>query len=98
MALGVFLISLSVQDIHASKAFYEHLRFSVFAGDIEKNYFAMKNGNSLVGLFQCMFENNILTFNPGQDERANKLENFVDVIDIQKHVKSKDINLITEAD
>jgi len=98
MTLGAFSISLSVKDIHASKEFYEHLGFSVFAGDIEKNYLIMKNGNALVGLFQGMFENNILTFNPGWDESANKLKNFTDVRDIQKQIKSNDINLITEAD
>ena len=98
MNLGAFSISLSVKDIHVSKAFYEHLGFSVFAGDIEKNYLIMKNGNALVGLFQGMFENNILTFNPGWDESANKLEDFTDVRNIQKHLKSNSVNLTTEAD
>ena len=98
MNLGAFSISLSVKDIHASKAFYEHLGFSVFAGDIEKNYLIMKNGNALVGLFQDMFEQNILTFNPGWDESANKLEDFTDVRNIQKHLKSNSVNLTTEAD
>jgi len=98
MNLGAFSISLSVKDIHASKAFYEHLGFVVFAGDIERNYLIMKNGNALVGLFQGMFEQNILTFNPGWDENANKLESFTDVRDIQKHLKIKNIKLITEAD
>ena len=98
MNLGAFSISLSVKDIHASKAFYEHLGFSVFAGDIEKNYLIMKNGNALVGLFQGMFENNILTFNPGWDESANKLDEFVDARDIQKHLKAKGVKLTTEAD
>lgn len=98
MTLGAFSMSLSVKDIHASKEFYEHLGFSVFAGDIEKKYLIMKNGNALVGLFQGMFENNILTFNPGWDESANKLETFTDVRDIQKQIKKNDINLITEAD
>ena len=98
MNLGAFSISLSVKDIHVSKAFYEHLGFSVFAGDIEKNYLIMKNGNALVGLFQGMFENNILTFNPGWDESANKLEDFTDVRNIQKHLKFNSVNLTTEAD
>ena len=98
MTLGAFSISLSVKDIHASKLFYEHLGFSVFAGDIEKKYLIMKNDNALVGLFQGMFEHNILTFNPGWDESANKLDNFKDVRDIQKHIKGKDIKLVTEAD
>ena len=98
MTLGAFSMSLSVKDIHASKEFYEHLGFSVFAGDIEKKYLIMKNENALVGLFQGMFENNILTFNPGWDESANKLEKFTDVRDIQKQIRKNDINLITEAD
>ena len=76
---------MAVKDIHASKAFYEKLGFSQYAGDIERNYLIMKNGNAIVGLFQGMFENNILTFNPGWDENANTLEDFDDVRNIQKH-------------
>tara|TARA_R110002073_G_scaffold325056_1_gene503602 strand:- start:42363 stop:42734 length:372 start_codon:yes stop_codon:yes gene_type:complete len=98
MKLGAFSISLNVKDIHASKQFYEILGFTVFAGDIEKNYLIMKNGNSLVGLFQGMFEQNILTFNPGWDESANTLDSFEDVRDIQKHLKSNNIKLEQEAD
>jgi len=98
MKLGAFSASLRVKDIHASKLFYENLGFSVFAGDIEKNYLIMKNGNSLIGLFQGMFENNILTFNPGWDESANKLDEFDDVRKIQKKLKEKGIKLESEAD
>ena len=98
MKLGAFSISLAVKDIKASKAFYETLGFSVFAGDFEKNYLIMKNESSLVGLFQGMFENNILTFNPGWDQNANTLEDFDDVREIQKHLKSKNIKLEHEAD
>ena len=98
MELGAFSASLSVKDINKSKAFYENLGFSVFAGDIKKNYLIMKNGNALIGLFQGMFENNILTFNPGWDESTNKLEVFTDVRDIQKHLKNNAIKLEREAD
>lgn len=98
MKLGAFSISLSVKDIKVSKQFYENLGFSQFAGDIDKNYLIMKNGNALVGLFQGMFENNILTFNPGWDENATKLNDFSDVRDIQKHLKQKGVNLESEAD
>ena len=98
MKLGAFSVSLAVKDIHKSKAFYETLGFTAFAGEIEKNYLIMKNGNALVGLFQGMFDKNILTFNPGWDESANKLDDFTDVRDIQKHIKSNQIPLITEAD
>jgi catechol 2,3-dioxygenase-like lactoylglutathione lyase family enzyme len=98
MKLGAFSISLAVKDIKASKAFYETLGFTAFAGDLEKNYLIMKNEESLVGLFQGMFENNILTFNPGWDQSANTLEQFNDVREIQKHLKSKNIALEHEAD
>ena len=98
MKLGAFSISLAVKDIEASKQFYESLGFAVFAGDMESNYLIMKNGDALVGLFQGMFENNILTFNPGWDENATKLEAFDDVREIQKHLKQQGISLVKEAD
>jgi len=98
MKLGAFSVSLSVKDINASKEFYETLGFKVFAGDIEKNYLIMKNEDSLIGLFQGMFENNILTFNPGWDSNANKLENYDDVREIQKILKDKNVELIREVD
>lgn len=98
MNLGAFSISLSVKDIHTSKEFYETLGFTVFAGELERNYLIMKNGNALVGLFQGMFEKNILTFNPGWDENATKLDSFTDVRDIQKHLKANNVKLETEAD
>ena len=91
-------MSLSVKDINASKEFYENLGFSVFAGDIKMNYLIMKNGNALIGLFQGMFEQNILTFNPGWDESANKLDSFKDVRKIQEGLKGKNIKLEREAD
>lgn len=98
MKLGAFSISLSVKDIKASKQFYENLGFTVFAGDIEKNYLIMKNEGSLIGLFQGMFENNILTFNPGWDTDANKLKDFDDVRSIQKELKARAVKLESEAD
>ncbi len=98
MKLGAFSISLSVKDLEVSKDFYENLGFAVFAGQVEKNYLIMKNGNALVGLFQGMFDGNILTFNPGWDENAQNLENFNDVRDIQKHLKSRNVKLSSEAD
>lgn len=98
MKLGAFSISLNVKDIHASKEFYENLGFKIFAGDIERNYLIMKNEHSLIGLFQGMFEHNILTFNPGWDTDANKVENFDDVRAIQQDLKAKGIALETEAD
>ncbi len=98
MKLGAFSISLSVKDINVSKAFYEKLGFTIFAGALEQNYLIMKNGDALIGLFQEMFENNIITFNPGWDQNAGNVENFHDVRTIQKHLKSKDIKLESEAD
>ena len=96
MKLGAFSVSLSVKDIKASKAFYEALGFSVFAGSLESNYLIMKNESTLIGLFQGMFENNILTFNPGWDQDAKTLEQYDDVRDIQKHLKSKDVTFASE--
>ena len=96
MKLGAFSASLSVKDIKASKKFYETLGFTLYAGQLEKNYLIMKNGNALIGLFQGMFENNILTFNPGWDENANKVNPFDDIRTIQKHLKSKGIKLESE--
>ncbi|WP_286927122.1 VOC family protein [Flavobacterium sp. UBA4197] len=98
MKLGAFSMSLSVKDITVSKQFYEELGFKVFAGDLEKKYLIMKNENALIGLFQGMFEGNILTFNPGWDENANTMEQFDDIRVIQKQLKSKNIALMTEAD
>lgn len=98
MKLGAFSISLAVKDIHKSKAFYESLGFEKLAGDLEKNYLIMKNGDALVGLFQGMFDKNILTFNPGWDQNANLVEGFDDVRNIQKHLKNEGMTLVTEAD
>ncbi len=98
MKLGAFSISLNVKDINLSKQFYENLGFSVFAGDIEKNYLIMKNEKSIVGLFQGMFDKNIITFNPGWDDKANKLDSFDDVRAIQQKLKSKGVKIQTEAD
>lgn len=98
MKLGAFSVSLNVKDLNISKQFYEDLGFTVFAGGQQMNYLIMKNGNSLIGLFQGMFENNILTFNPGWDENANKIEPFDDIREIQKHLKSKGIIIQNEAD
>lgn len=98
MNLGAFSISLSVKDIEASKAFYEKLGFTVFGGDITQNWLIMKNGAHLIGLFQGMFEDNILTFNPGWDQDANNLDNFTDVRDLQRQLKAKGITFESEAD
>ena len=97
MTLGVFSVSLNVKDLQTSKAFYENLGFSAFAGD-GSHYLIMKNGNSLIGLFQGMFQGNILTFNPGWDENAQNVDPFDDVREIQQQLKSKGVPLASEAD
>ena len=98
MKLGILSVSLNVKDIRKSKEFYENLGFTVFAGDLEMNYLIMKNESSIIGLFQGMFENNILTFNPGWDENCNTLEDYDDVRDIQQELKDRGVKLVNEAD
>lgn len=98
MKLGAFSISLNVKNIMASKQFYEALGFKVFAGAIEKNYLIMKNGNALVGLFHGMFENTMLTFNPGWDENAEKVDPYDDIREIQQMLKEKNIKSNKEID
>jgi lactoylglutathione lyase len=98
MQLGAFSVSLSVKDIHASKAFYEKLGFTVFGGDIAQNWLIMKNGDCLIGLFQGMFERTMLTFNPGWDTNAQNLATFTDVRELQKRLKAEGVEFATEAD
>ena len=91
MGLGAFSLSLAVKDIAASRAFYEELGFSVFGGDQAQNWLIMRNGTSLIGLFQGMFEKNTLTFNPGWDGDARTLREFEDVREIQNHLRTNGI-------
>lgn len=98
MKLGAFSASLNVKDIKKSKVFYETLGFVEYVGEIEKNYLIMKNGDAIISLFQDMFEGNILTFNPGWDENANKVEAFDDAREIQRHLKKNNISLESEMD
>jgi catechol 2,3-dioxygenase-like lactoylglutathione lyase family enzyme len=98
MELGAFSISLAVKDIVASRAFYEKFGFKVFAGDISQNWLIMKNGDHAIGLFQGMFEKNILTFNPGWDSNAQKLETFTDVRQLQRQLKAQGVEFVSEAD
>jgi lactoylglutathione lyase len=98
MKLGVFSLSLSVKDLARSKEFYEKLGFSAMGGGMENNYLIMKNGSTLIGLFQAMFDGNMLTFNPGWDENAQNLEEFDDVREIQKKLKESGIELDKTAD
>ncbi|PYJ09504.1 MAG: glyoxalase [Verrucomicrobia bacterium] len=98
MDLGTFSISLAVKNLEASRSFYEKLGFQVFAGDASQNWLILKNGDHAIGLFQGMFEKNILTFNPGWDSSAQKLDVFTDVRDLQRQLKAKGVALQTEAD
>ncbi|TCP52766.1 catechol 2,3-dioxygenase-like lactoylglutathione lyase family enzyme [Tumebacillus sp. BK434] len=98
MKLGAFCVSLTVKDIHRSKAFYEKLGFHARGGDITQNWLVMKNENCVIGLFQGMFDKNILTFNPGWNQDAEHLDSFTDVRELQNQLKEQGINLQTEAD
>ncbi len=98
MKWGPFSITLASKTSTLPNNFMKPLDFTVLGGDLEKNYLIMKNGNALIGLFQGMFENNILTFNPGWDENANLVEPFDDVRTIQRHLKDNKIEIAHEAD
>lgn len=98
MQLGAFSVSLSVKDLSISREFYEKLGFSVFGGDAARNYLIMKNGSTLIGLFQGMFAGNILTFNPGWNENAEHLSTFEDVRMIQQSLQADGLTLLSEAD
>ena len=98
MELGAFSISLAVKNLQASKTFYEKFGFTVFGGDESQNWLIMKNGDHVVGLFQGMFERNMLTFNPGWDSNAEPLDTFTDVRDLQRRLKEQGVTLTPEAD
>jgi lactoylglutathione lyase len=98
MELDAFSISLAVKDIVASKAFYEKLGFTVFGGNVAQNWLILKNGDHVIGLFQGMFDKNILTFNPGWDNNAQPLATFIDVRDLQRQLKAQGVTFATEAD
>ncbi len=98
MQLGAFSMSLAVKNLEASRAFYEKLGFTAFAGDPSQNWLILKNGDHVIGLFQGMFEKNILTFNPGWDSNAQPLVTFTDVRDLQRQLKAQGVQLVSEAD
>ena len=98
MELGTFSISLAVKDIEASRIFYEKFGFKAFGGDASQNWLILKNGDHAIGLFQGMFEKNTLTFNPGWDSNASKLDTFTDVRELQRLLKAQGVELLSEAD
>ena len=98
MELGNFSVSLTVKDIKASKAFYEKLDFKEVGGKLEENWIVLQNGNVRIGLFQGMFDKNIMTFNPGWDANANALDSYTDVREIQRQLRDQGVEFASEAD
>ncbi len=98
MNLGAFSVSLAVKDLEASRTFYEKFGFKVFAGDAAQNWLILKNGDHAIGLFQGMFDRNMLTFNPGWDSNAQTLASFTDVRELQRQLKAQGVRLEQEAD
>ncbi|WP_306643599.1 VOC family protein [Sanyastnella coralliicola] len=98
MNLGAFSVSLAVKDLQASKAFYEKLGFSAMGGVEEQNWLIMKNGSTVIGLFQGMFEQNILTFNPGWDQNAQNVDEFTDIRDLQTKLEGEGVSFTTKID
>ncbi|MDB5035330.1 MAG: Glyoxalase/bleomycin resistance protein/dioxygenase [Chlorobi bacterium] len=98
MELGNFSISLAVKDLEASREFYEKFGFTVFGGEPSQNWLILKNGDHVIGLFQGMFEKNILTFNPGWDNNVQQLATFTDIRELQRQLKAQGVSLTSEAD
>lgn len=98
MELGAFSISLTVKDIEASRVFYEKLGFTTTGGDAGENWLILTNGAHVIGLFQGMFEKNILTFNPGWDQSAEAVEEFTDVRELQRELRAQGVDFTVEAD
>ena len=98
MELGAFSISLAVKDLQASRQFYEQLGFTSFAGDPSQNWLMLRSGDHVIGLFQGMFERNIMTFNPGWDQHARPVADFTDVRELQRRLRAEGVPFATEAD
>ena len=98
MELGAFSVSLAVKDIDASRAFYERLGFTAFMGNPAQRWLILRNGTHVIGLFQGMFAQNVLTFNPGWDQNAQPLASFTDVREIQRQLKEQGVSFVQEAD
>ena len=98
MQLGAFSISLAVKDLEASRVFYEKLGFKVFAGNAAQRWLILKNGDHVIGIFQGMFEKNVLTFNPGWDSNAQQLDSFTDVRELQRRLRAQGVQFQVEAD
>ena len=98
MQLGAFSLSLAVKDIHVSLEFYQKLGFNILDGKIEENWLILQNGDTIIGLFQEMFEENILTFVPGWDQDGKELDERTDIRDLQQDLKEQGVEFVQEAD
>ena len=98
MKLGAFSVSLAVKDLEASRDFYEKLGFEVVGGDPSQNWQILRNGGHTIGLFQGMFDKNLLTFNPGWDDEAQPVDDYTDVRELQRRLKEAGVTLAVEAD
>jgi catechol 2,3-dioxygenase-like lactoylglutathione lyase family enzyme len=98
MKLGAFSVSLAVRDISASRDFYAKLGFEQVGGNADENWLILRNGEHTIGLFQGMFDRNMLTFNPGWDQHCNNLDTFTDVRELQKALRSQGVEIGVEAD
>jgi catechol 2,3-dioxygenase-like lactoylglutathione lyase family enzyme len=98
MDLGAFSLSLTVQDLAASRAFYEKLGFEVVGGNADENWLILRNSGHTIGLFKGMFDRNIISFNPGWDDESNEVEEFTDVRELQRQLKAQGIGFVREAD
>jgi lactoylglutathione lyase len=98
MELGAFSVSLAVQDLEASRRFYERLGFVAFGGDASQDWLILRNGDVVIGLFKGMFERNMLTFNPGWDSDANPIGSFSDIRELQRGLKADGVEFVSEVD
>jgi lactoylglutathione lyase len=98
MELGKFSVSLTVKDLDASKVFYEKLGFNIYTGNATQGWLVLRNGLCVIGIFQGMFEKNMLTFNPGWDNNSAKLSAFTDIRELQRQLKAQGVQLLSEAD
>jgi catechol 2,3-dioxygenase-like lactoylglutathione lyase family enzyme len=98
MEFGAFSVSLAVRDLEASRSFYEALGFSVMGGDAQQGWLILHNASAVIGLFQGMFERNLLTFNPGWDADAQPIDDFTDVRELQRRLKAAGIAIEQESD
>ena len=98
MELGAFSVSLAVGDLAASREFYERLGFEAFMGEAEQGWLMLRNGDHVIGLFQGMFERNLITFNPGWNQQAQETGSFTDVRELQRRLREAGVEFASEVD